>query len=68
MKVKESITIASALAAMIMLVGTMIYTDVHPTMKANVYSIKKLDSCGRGAISDLIKTYTQRLATNDLRV
>ena len=64
MKVKESITIASAFAAMIMLVGTMIYTDVHPTMNASVSSIKKLDSCGRGAISDLIKT-TGRLAKND---
>ena len=68
MKVNESITIASAFAAIIMLVGTIIYTGVHSTMKASVSSIKKLDSCGRGAISDLIKTYTQRLATNDLRV
>lgn len=63
-KISEFIIIASLFAIIIMLAGSMIYTDVYPTMNASVSSIKKLDSCGRGAISDLIKT-TGRLAKND---
>ena len=65
MKVKEFISIASVFAVIIMLSGAIIYTGVHRSMRASVSSIKKLDSCGRGAISNLIKTYTGSLATNN---
>ena len=63
-KISEFIIIASAFAVIIMLTGAIIYTSVHPSMKASVSSIKKLDTCERGAISSLIKTYTREPATN----
>jgi hypothetical protein len=46
------------------LLSSVILLVEYPKMTASVSSVKKLSHCGKGVITDLIKTYTGRLATN----
>jgi hypothetical protein len=44
------------------LIGLLLYAE-HPSMNANVSSVKNLNHCGQSVVSDLIKTHTGKLAT-----
>jgi hypothetical protein len=48
----------------VVLLSSVILLVEYPKMAASVSSIKKLNHCGKSVIADLVKKYTERLATN----